>query len=287
MIGLGPAGQRGQQVVLDAADVEFDHLPAAARRHQRHQLVVGQADFLPGVEVEVVGRGLDPGLRPADRAVQQVVGGDQMLVDGVAQVRQIDAAERAVPIAAIALAAIQLGAGLLDQFGVDRVAGGGRGDGLLQPAADDHHAAVHLVGFGILHLEVPPEPAAHERPQRRPTRIVLHLVRRSARTRRAARPAAPIRSSRGSCNRADRSCPPAARCRTPRPAWSLGSNPGSAPRRRRTAPASRRRRRVSSFPARCRTSRRRRRRRQSRRDAPRPSWPGSRSSAAAQPNGIR
>ena len=37
--------------------------------------------------------------------------------------------------------------------------------------------AVHLVGFRVLHLEVPPEAAAHEPPQRRPARIVLHLVR--------------------------------------------------------------------------------------------------------------
>ena len=115
-------------------------LPAAAGRDQGHQLVVGQADFLAGVEIEVVGRGLDPGLRPADRPVQQVVGGDQVLVDGVAQVRQIDAAERPVPIAAIALAAIEFGAGLLDQLGVDRIAGRGRVDRLLQPAADHHHA---------------------------------------------------------------------------------------------------------------------------------------------------
>ena len=117
MIGLGPAGQRGQQIVPDAANVEFQQLPAAARRHQGHELVVGQADLLAGVEIEVVGRGLDPGLRPADGLVQQVIGGDQVLVDGVAEVRQIDAAESPVPIAAIALAAIKFAAGLLDQFG--------------------------------------------------------------------------------------------------------------------------------------------------------------------------
>ena len=130
------------------------------------QLVVGQADFLAGVEVEVVGGGLDPSLRPADGLVQQVVGGDQVLIDGVAEVRQIDAAEGPVPVAAVALAAIELGAGLLDQLGVDRFAGRGRIERLLQPAADHHHAAVHLVGFGVLHLEVPPEAAADERPQR-------------------------------------------------------------------------------------------------------------------------
>ena len=124
---LGPAVERGQQVVPDAADVQLVELPAAAGRHQGHQPVVGQADFLAGVEVEVVGDGLDPGFRPAGGLVQQVVGGDQVVVDGVAQVGQIEAAERAVPVAAIALAAVELDAGLLDQLGIDRVAG---------PAAD-------------------------------------------------------------------------------------------------------------------------------------------------------
>ncbi len=106
VIRLGPASQRGQQVVLDAAHVEFGHLPAVVRRYQGHHLVVRQPDFLAGVEIEVVGRGLDPGLRLSDGSIQQVVGGDQMLVDGVAEMGQIDAAERAVPIAAIALAAV-------------------------------------------------------------------------------------------------------------------------------------------------------------------------------------
>ncbi len=109
------------------ADVQFDQLAAAAGRDQGHQLVVGQADFLAGVEVEVVGRGLDPGLRPAGGPVQQVVGRDQRVVDGVAEVRQVDAAEGPVPIAAVALAAVELGAGLLDQR-----AGRPLVDGLLQ-----------------------------------------------------------------------------------------------------------------------------------------------------------
>ena len=115
VIGLGLAGERGQQVVPDAADVQFQQLPAAAGRDQGDQLVVGQADFLPGVEIEVVGRGLDPGLRASARPVQQVVGGDQAAVDGVAEVRQVDAAEGPVPVAAVALAAVELRAGLLDQ----------------------------------------------------------------------------------------------------------------------------------------------------------------------------
>ena len=114
------AGERGQQVVADRADVELVQMPAVRRRDERHQPVAGQAHFGAGVEVVIVGRELDPRLVALGQAaalggVEQVVGGDQMLVDGVAQVRQVRAAERAVPVAAVALAAIELGAGLVEQ----------------------------------------------------------------------------------------------------------------------------------------------------------------------------
>ena len=110
---------------------ELGHLPAVVRRDQGHHLVVRQPDFLPPVEIEVVGRRLDPSLRLSDGSIEQIVGGDQVLIDGVAQMGQIDAAERAVPIAAIALAAVQLGAGLFEQLGIHRLARGHRRDGLL------------------------------------------------------------------------------------------------------------------------------------------------------------
>ena len=116
VIGLGPAGQAWPAGCGGCSGRRVRTAARRGRGDQRHQLVVGQADFLPGVEVEVVGRGLDPRLRPAGRPVEQVVGGDQVLVDGVAQVRQVDAAERAVPVAAVALAAVEFGAGLLDQL---------------------------------------------------------------------------------------------------------------------------------------------------------------------------
>ena len=170
------------------ADVELVQLPAVRRRDQRHQPVAGQAHFLPAVEVVVVGRELDPrpiafGQAAAFGRVEQVVGRDQVLVDGVAQVRQIRAAERAVPVAAVALAAVELGAGLVDERLVARAAsptplpfGAVRavaGVSFLQAAADHLHAGVHLVGFGILHLEVPPVAAADERRDFVPAAFVL------------------------------------------------------------------------------------------------------------------
>jgi len=163
--------------VPDAPHVEFEQLSAAAGRDQGHEFVVGQADFLASVEIEVVGRGLDPIVRPPDGAVQQVVGRDQTTVDGVAQMRQINAAERPMPVAAVALAAIQLNASLLDQLGVDRIADRRRVERLAKPAADHHHPRVHVVGFGIFHLEIAPEAAANHWPNRCPSRIVSHFAR--------------------------------------------------------------------------------------------------------------
>ena len=153
------------------ADVQLGEHPAAAGQHQRHHAVVGEADLLPGVEVVVVGRGLDPRFRPPGRTVENVVGSDQRAIDRVAKVRQIDAAERPVPMAAIALGPIKLGAGRFDKLPGRAVV-----DGVLQATADHHHAAVHLVGLGILHLEVPPETAADEPLQRRQPGVVVHLM---------------------------------------------------------------------------------------------------------------
>ena len=123
VIRLFAAGERGEQVVANRADVEFVQMAALRRSHKRDQPIAGQANFLPAVEVVVVGRQLDPrliaiGQAAAVQLVEQIVGGDQMLVDGVAQMRQVGAAERTVPVAAIALAAVELGAGLIDQVAV-------------------------------------------------------------------------------------------------------------------------------------------------------------------------
>ncbi len=104
MIRLGPPGERGQQVVLDGANVEFDHPAAVARREQRHELVVRQADFLPGVEIEIVRRGFDPRFATAGGLFQQRVGGNEMFVNRVPQMRQIQPAECPVPVRAVALA---------------------------------------------------------------------------------------------------------------------------------------------------------------------------------------
>ena len=98
VIGLRLPRERCQQVVLDAADVQFGKHAAAAGYDQGHQPVVGQANLLPGVEIVVVGRGLHPGLGAIGQAIEGFVGGDQAVVDRVAEVRQVNAAEGPVPM---------------------------------------------------------------------------------------------------------------------------------------------------------------------------------------------
>ena len=63
-----------------------------------------------------------------------------MVVDGVAQVGQIDAAERPVPVAAVALAAVQFA-----PRGFKRLARQPLPLRSLEVAADHHHPGVHLV----------------------------------------------------------------------------------------------------------------------------------------------
>ena len=54
------AGERGEQVVADRADVELVQMAAVRGRDERDQPVAGEADFGAGVEVVVVGREFDP-----------------------------------------------------------------------------------------------------------------------------------------------------------------------------------------------------------------------------------
>ena len=91
MVGFRPASHGRQQIVADRPHVQFVHLAARRRSQQGHQPVVGQPHFLAGVEVEIVHLGFDPGPSSRHGLVQQLLGGDQMVVDRIAQVRQIDA----------------------------------------------------------------------------------------------------------------------------------------------------------------------------------------------------
>ena len=154
--------------------------------------------------------------------VERVVGGDQAAVDRVAQVRQIEAAERAVPVGAVALAAIELLAGDLEVVGV-----GVAGRLERRPAARETPSIRAYISslsayFALKFRQKPParkngssSSAAGDR-----ARAVAYGLLVSAERRRAA---APTRSSRGTSSRAGRPCPAAASRRRPGRTSSVSS----------------------------------------------------------------
>ena len=160
MVGLGPAVERGEEIVLLITEVEFVEHAAPRRRHPGIQTVTGESHLRPPVEVVIVGRGFDPRGLPPLRPIGAGVGSDQLAIDGIAEVRQVDAAKGTVPVGTVALTAVEGLRGFGDRRGI--------GDGLtagrqsLQPPAHRHHAGVHLVGFRISHAEIPPRAAAQK-----------------------------------------------------------------------------------------------------------------------------
>src|SRR4051794_2920369 len=112
-----------------------------------------------------------------------------MLVDRVAKMRQISASERAVPVSAVTLAAIQLSPGLIEQRSFMTVtiptttvaihtgfAPSVRRIQLMQPATHHLHAGIHLIRFGILHLEVAPVSASHKGSNFLPLPLMFPIV---------------------------------------------------------------------------------------------------------------
>ena len=109
VIRLRTPVERAEQIDFGPADVEFVQMAAAAGGQKRDDAVAGQADFLAGVEIEVVGVDLHPPRGPPAGRLEQRIGGNQMVVNGVPQMRQIKTAEGPVPVRAVALSAVKLG----------------------------------------------------------------------------------------------------------------------------------------------------------------------------------
>src|SRR5262245_12209547 len=103
VIGLGAAGERGEQIHADRPYIELVEHAAGGGREQTNQPIVGEANFLASVEVVVIDGGFDEGTGFSGGQIKQVVTCDELVVDGVTEVRQINAAKRAVPVGAVAL----------------------------------------------------------------------------------------------------------------------------------------------------------------------------------------
>src|SRR5262245_38836049 len=107
MVRFRPTRQGRKQVERDGAKVQFVDLPPLTGRDISDQLVVRQSDFLAGIEVKVARTSLDPRADSPRSLFNGRVGCDQVRINGVAQVRQVQAAERAVPVTAVALAPVK------------------------------------------------------------------------------------------------------------------------------------------------------------------------------------
>src|SRR5262249_13788112 len=103
MIGLRPARQRGEQVVPNDAQVKLVQAAALLWIEIPGQAAIAQADLGEAVEVEVGYLGIGPTQAAVFSFEQGVVSGNEMVVDGVAEVRQIQAPEGSVPPRAVAL----------------------------------------------------------------------------------------------------------------------------------------------------------------------------------------
>jgi hypothetical protein len=98
VVGFGPSVKCAEKIHSRSANVELIEMAAAARRQERDQAVAGEPDLFASVEIEVVGVDLHPSRGTSARRFNERVGGNQVVVDGVTQMRQVKSAESAVPI---------------------------------------------------------------------------------------------------------------------------------------------------------------------------------------------
>ena len=154
MIGLGPAGEHVAQMARDGPVVPLHQAPAPPRIDGEGEDVGGEPDLGVAVPVQVGGLAERVGPGVARRGVGQGLGGDEVAERGAADVREVHAPEDAVPVRAVAFAGPEF---------LERLC-------LLRPRrhrvdlrARAQGQPVERVDFGVLHEEMPPEPAADER----------------------------------------------------------------------------------------------------------------------------
>ena len=75
------------EIVTDRSQIQLVNLATSLSRNPRHQLIIGQPNLRSPVEIVIVSRGLDPFGWSLHRRLKQRFGGQQMLINGVAQMR--------------------------------------------------------------------------------------------------------------------------------------------------------------------------------------------------------
>ena len=168
MVGLGATVECGEEVVALGAEIELVDDPPARRCQPDIERAAGDADLGAAVKIPVAHDRLDPRSLPAATGpVKERIGLDELAVDGIAEMGEIDAAERPVPVGTVALAAVERRCRPLEPFGI----GIPRAAHPLEPLTHRHRPGVHLVGFGVAEAEVAPAPPADERRHGRQARI--------------------------------------------------------------------------------------------------------------------
>ena len=114
MIGLRSASHGREQVVPNRSDIEFVHPPTRLRFEPGNHLVACQTDFGVAIEVVIVRVCFDPVLPLFQYRFEMVFGLNQLAEDGISKMGQIDAAERSMPVTAIALPSVERLASLFD-----------------------------------------------------------------------------------------------------------------------------------------------------------------------------
>ena len=111
--------QRCQQVVSDGSDVEFVKMSADGRSEKRSESIASDSDFWSSVQVEIFRFDFHPAIgRRSNNSVRRSrhrsidlfedrVCRDELRVNRVPKMRQVKAAERSVPVRAVALSAVK------------------------------------------------------------------------------------------------------------------------------------------------------------------------------------
>ena len=273
VIRLGAAVEGGQDVGGGVPGVQLVDVAPRRGADVGDEVAVLEPDLRTGVEVEVGHVERDAGVGASLGLVERVVGGDQVAIDGVAEVGEVEPAEGAVPVGAVALAPVQVVPRGVEVVGV--------GLGVASRAARRFETSSIRAYISSVSAYF-----ALKFRQKPPTRTTPPARSSAGATARVARPGRPTRSSRGTTHRGGRSCPAGSVVSTARP--NVGRLEPVAVRADHVAEAAEPAVRVDvlvRLRARCRTSRRRRRRRPPSRDAPRRGGGGTRSWRAAPGTG--
>ncbi len=161
--------------------VDLGQRAPPARRKEERQAVGSKDDLLLPVAIEVGDLPLDPRPVSTDGSIELRFARQDLPVDGIAKVRQVEPAEDAVPVCAVALRPPEVIADL-------RRFGGTKPFGPVQRLVREEGPLVHAARLRIADEEVPEEAAPKKKPFRlAPAGVakeVLGLIEEDLRVRR-------------------------------------------------------------------------------------------------------